>query len=258
MWNFQGPGMITQMGYGNGMQQLPPGTVMAPPATPDSPPKAVFRYGEQAIWSTQGVDGVVAAAAVALNSQVFRLFSTGQNNNGQGYTTPLTISETNLRIPGQLPGNEAFDVYGLSLQIIQYTTALCSTQSNGEGAANTDEAIGNLINVQNNCVLAWDFTKTQVQVAPAVLIGTGGGAYGGISTTIDATNRGHINNGAGTYWLYNRYPVALPGTTVFNILLQFGSHAAVVGSLQGTVASRLAIGLRVAMLGYYKSWIEVG
>jgi len=239
---FGGPGIITQMGYGSAAA---PGGPMAPPQTPDLPPRAVFRYGEQAIWSTQGIDG-----SAALANQIFRLFSTGQNNNGQGYTTPLTISETNLRIPGQLPGNEAFDVYGLALGLIQYDGTSASSLTNGDGMCNTDANIGNLVNVQNNCVLAWDFTKTQVQVAPAVLIGQGGGAYGGIATTQNATDRGHLNNGAGTYWLYNRYPVALPGTTVFNILLQFGSHAAAINTN--------AVGLRCAMLGYYKSWIEVG
>lgn len=238
---FGGPGLITQMGYG----QAAPGGPQQPPQTPDLPPRAVFRYGEQAIWSTQGIDGTSALA-----NQIFRLFSTGQNNNGQGYTVPLGISETNLRIPGQLPGNEAFDVYGLALGVIQYSTASASTLPNGAGLCNTDATIGNLVNIQNNCVVAWDFTKTQVQVAPVVLIGQGGGAFGAISTTQDATDRGQMNNGAGTYWLYNRYPVALPGTTVFNILLQFGQHAAVVGAN--------AIGIRVAMLGYYKSWIEVG
>jgi hypothetical protein len=49
--------------------------------------------------------------------------------------------------------------------------------------------------------------------------------------------------------MYRKHPVALPGNTTFAVLLQFGSRAC-------TLAAPAAI--RVVLLGYYKSVIEIG
>jgi hypothetical protein len=51
--------------------------------------------------------------------------------------------------------------------------------------------------------------------------------------------------------MYRKHPVALPGNTTFAILIQFGSRTAAVPSAFG-------IAIRVVLLGFYKSVIEIG
>ena len=60
-----------------------------------------------------------------------------------------------------------------------------------------------------------------------------------------------MNNGNGNIWMYQKHPVALPGTTTFAIQLRAGSRAAAVGANN-------AVGVRVVLLGYYKNVIEIG
>jgi len=245
-YGYGGPGNTNSMGYRD-----PSGPPAQPPSVPSEPPKAAFRYGEQAVWSTQGIIG---GAAVA--NQQFRLFATPQTQNGNGFATSLSIAETNQRVGGFLPQNEAFDVYGLALHVMHFTAAsddavaLNGTADERVSVVGVNGGIQDLVNVQNNGVLTWDFTKSSIDVAPIQMIGAGGGAFGAVSTTQNAKSTGHMNNGAGTYWLYNRYPVALPGTTTFAILLRFGSRAPAIGAN--------AIACRCVMVGYYKTWFELG
>jgi hypothetical protein len=207
----------------------------------------VFRYGEQSLWSTQFLIGGSSQAG-----QQYRLFSTQGGQQGQGYTTGgLSLAETNLKLPGQVPGGAAYDVFGVACQIIHSTTpdaGVGGTASMNE-AANNSVPISDLLNVLNNGVFSWDFQQTTVQIAPCMLIGAGGGAYGAVSTTVNGVNDGHMNNGNGAVWLYRTYPVALPGTTVFGIVLQFGTRAPAIG-VNG-------IAIRCVLLGYYKTVIEV-
>ena len=58
-----------------------------------------------------------------------------------------------------------------------------------------------------------------------------------------------MNNGAGSVWLYRKYPIALPGNTTFAMLLRYGSRAPNIGVN--------AIELRFVLLGYYKNIIEI-
>lgn len=238
---YNGPGYSNNAG-----RQVPSHVGQAPPQVPMSQPQAVFRYGEQAVWSTQGF-----AAGATLANQQFRLFTTALNATGQGFTTlALSLAETNLKVNGQLPQSFAFDCYGVALQPMHFT----STSQDGVTMAQpavTAAQIGDIINVVNNGVLSWDFTQSGFAIAPAMLIGAGGGAFGAISTTQNATDRGHMNNGAGTFWLYNQYPIALPGLVQFAIVLQFGSRAPVIGASS-------ALALRVCLLGYYKALVEIG
>jgi hypothetical protein len=237
---YGGPGYSNNMGM-----ERPSIGGQAPPNVPMSQPQAVFRYGEQAVWSTQGFAG----GQVIANSQ-FRLFTTALNATGQGFTAlPLSLAETNLKVNGQLPQSFAFDCYGVALQPLHFS----GTSADGvtmNQAANTAAAVGDVINVINNSVLSWDFTQSGFQIAPGMLIGAGGGSFGAISTTQDATDRGHMNNGAGTFWLYNQYPIALPGLVQFAIVLQFGLRAPPIGTN--------ALALRVCLLGYYKALVEIG
>lgn len=209
-------------------------------------PKNVFRFGEQTLWSSQFLAGTSAVA-----NGTFRLFTTPLGQQGQGFAAGMSISETNIKEGGRIPSGIAFDCFGIAVQQI----ATSQAQDVGTSAGlpvDTAAEIGDLVNLQNNGVIVWDFTQTQVEVCPIMLAGSGGGAFGSLANTdiaANATVSGNVNNGNGSIWLYRKHPVALPGNSTFSIVLRFGSRAAVVG--------QFGVIVRVVLLGYYKNVIEI-
>lgn len=223
-----------------------PGSAMIP-QVPFEQPKNLFRYGEQSLWSSQR-----HAATAPLANGTFRLFTTPLGQVGQGFSTGLTIAETSLKEGGRIPAGVAFDAYGISCLVAgAVTNANLTPNFQIASAVNTAELITDLVNVQNNGVLTWDFVQTQVDIAPLHLIGAGGGAFGSISTTQNATSSGALNNGAGSIWMYRKHPISLPGNSTFSVLLRYGAAAAPVGGTNDLV-------LKVALFGYYKTAIEIG
>jgi hypothetical protein len=239
-YGYGGPGSTNQVGTRSASAGG-----QAPPSVPSEQPKAVFRYGEQSVWSSQGIPG-----GTAPNADVIRLFSTPINQVGQGFSRSLSIAETNIKVAGQLPQATAIDAYGVALQVLHSSVASVDGATINQ-AANTPVIIGDLLSVIYNCVVTWDFTMSQWDIAPAYLIGGGGGAFGAVSTTVNATTTGHMGNGAGAFWIYNQYPVALPGLTAFALLLRFGRGTPLVSAVNGMI-------LRGCLLGYYKNWQEIG
>lgn len=228
------------MSYGSpGIPLIAPPNQGIPPV-PFKQPTQLFRYGEQAIWSTQGF---VAGATVANTSN--RVFSTPIGQQGQGFTTSLTIAETSLKEGGRIPAGVAFDVFGLSCHVYQGTSLASLAQP-----VNDTASITNLVNVLNNSVLSWDFTQTTVDISPVHMIGAGGGAFGSVSQNAAGANTGNMSNGAGTVWMYRQHAVALPGTTTFAILLRFGGSAPALATY--------ATGVKISLLGYYRNVIEIG
>jgi hypothetical protein len=216
------------------------------PAVPLDLPKPLFRYGEQSIWST----ALLSNATNPANS-VIRTFSTPIGQTGQNFQNPLSISETNLKEGGRIPAGVAYDVFGIALQVLTATTNESSgTPAKFNGAVDTTADIQDLLNVLNNTVVSWDFTQTSVDVSPALLVGAGGGAFGAVSQNAAGSNTGHMNNGAGSIWLYRKYPVALPANSTFGVILRIGNRTATIGSND--------LGLRVVLMGYYKNVIEIG
>lgn len=213
------------------------------PSVPQELPKNLFRYGEQTIWSSQFHRG---GSVVANNT--FRLFTTPQGQVGQGFTLPLTIEVTSVKEGGRIPAAIAYDVFGIAVQVLHSTNAEDGAFLNAP--ADTQAEISDLLTVLNNAVISWDFTQTTVQVAPAMLIGAGGGAFGAVGTAVVGATIGHMNNGAGGCFLYRKHPVALPGQTTFAIILQYGSRAPAIG--------QTAIAVRCVLAGYYKNIIEIG
>jgi len=214
---------------------------------PFDQPKSLFRFGETSIWSTFClVPGAVA-------SSTNRLFSVARGSTGQGFITALSIGETSLKEAGRVPSGVAYDVFGLACQIEaadDITGAAVATP------IDTDALIGNLLNIQSNAVLQWDFTQTVVDICPVSLAGAGGGAFGTLAASTDAAavapiQIGHLNNGNGQVWMYRKHPVALPGNTTFAVNLTFGSRAP-------AIAANNAMLVRVVLLGYYKNIIEIG
>lgn len=222
------------------------GQAGVPPVSFDLP-KNVYRFGEQTLWSTQ----FLATGAVANGS--FRLFTTPLGQVGQGFANALSISETNLKEGGRIPSGIAFDCFGIAVQPLQNGAG---SDSNDAGkAVNSDLAITNLLNIQQNAVVVWDFTQTAVEVCPVMLAGAGGGAFGTLAASDNpaagaTATFGNVNNGSGSVWLYRKHPVALPGNSTFSIVLRFGSRAA-------AISANLGVAVRVVLLGYYKNVIEI-
>ncbi len=205
--------------------------------------KSVFRYGETSIWSTLFYAGNSPLA----NDQNGRAFAAALGSTGQGFTGAMTLAETNLRVGGFVPDGQAFDVFGITA-LIYFSDAATDT-GDAEVAINTPALIQCLLNVQQNAVASWQFTQSTIDIAPLHLIGAGGGAFGALSTTATDTTVGHMNNGAGSLWLYRKHPIALPGNVTFSILNRFGSRA-------GTVPANNALFIKYGLLGYYRNVVE--
>lgn len=237
MRHYGTPGVTMQSRVIEGQGQIP--------QVPLNQPQNLFRFGEQTIWSTQ----LLTSGAIA--SQLFRVFSTQLNGTGQGFTQALSYAETNLKEAGRVPNGVAYDVFGVSSEIVM-------AEAGGQGQP--DFLIGSVLtadepetldalNVQHNTVLSWDFTQTNVDICPMVLAGAGGGLFGAVAQNAGGNAIGQMNNGNGSIWLYRRHPVALPGASTFAIVLRVGSRAP---ELTNPVA------VRITLLGYYKNIIEIG
>lgn len=237
-----------------------PGVPMLPPdgqgmSFPMEIPKNLFRYGEQTIWSTQLHPGS-AGTAFALANGTFRLFTTPLGQVGQGFTNALSIGETNIKEGGRIPSAVAYDVFGIAAHVMLMAAVGDSTFSqpinNTASASGTGTAA--LVNIVNSGVLSWDFTQTQVDIAPVSLVGAGGGTFGCVNgfDADTAFSTGNENNGNGSVWLYRKHPVALPGNSTFSIVLRYGSRAAPLA------ATDFSVGVKVVLLGYYKNVIEIG
>ena len=212
------------------------------PPVPFEQPKSLNRFGELSLWSTFLFQG-----GTVLASSVNRLFTTPRGQVGQGFVQALTLAETSLKEGGRVPAGVAYDVFGVSAQLLKST----NTQDQGTLSAPIDTAveIADLVNIQNNGILQWNFTQTTVDICSVYLAGSGGGTGGSISTG-NAADLGNLNNGFGQIWMYRKHPVALPGNSTFAIELSFGSRAAVI--------SANSVAVRVSLLGYYKNVIEIG
>jgi hypothetical protein len=222
------------------------------PGVPQHQPSNLFRFGEITLYSTMAIGG---AGATALANTSNRLFATPLGQTGQGFPAGLTITETNLKEAGRIPSGQAYDVFGVAGQVMAWDQGNDQLDVpfafDGVAGAATLGLVADLQSVINNGVLVWDFTQTQVYICPLMLAGAGGGAFGAISQNAAGANSGSMGNGNGGIWMYRRHPVALPGNSTFAILLQFGSRASQVGA-------GIGVAIRVVLLGYYKSVIEIG
>ena len=213
------------------------------PGVPQHQPSNLFRFGESTLYSTTQL---VAGAIANTNN---RLFTTPLGQTGQGWAAGMTVSETNLKEGGRIPSGQAYDVFGVATQVMAMTANDGNMSLPFVQAAAAAGAVPDLQTVVNIGVWVWDFTQTQVFISPVMLAGAGGGVYGAIASTAAATPLGAMNNGNGGIWMYRKHPVALPGSSTFAVECQFGVHTAALGT---------PIALRVVLLGYYKSVIEIG
>jgi hypothetical protein len=222
------------------------------PNVPGQQPLNLFRYGEQTVWSTYAFP----SGAVLANGD-FSLFSVQLGSTGQGFNRGLQISETNIRVGGQLPQGQALEIFSVATQVFAGTTT-----AGGEfGLANIPivdfSMVQDLASIVNNGILSWNFTQTTIDICPVMLSGAGGGLYGSVSVNAAGTSTGAMNNGATNVFRYHRQPVQLPGQTVFSVRLRFGPAAAPIA---GTYAdqSNGSMAVRVVLAGFYKNVIELG
>jgi len=207
-------------------------------------PKQIVRIGEQTLWSSyRWADGQALANT---SVEIFKLAIGGQ---GQGFAAALTVAETNLREGGRIPGGYSYNVEAIAL----HPYAL-----GGNTATNVNPLVGNdMRNIHANLVLAWRFLQTEIDIAPAVLIGAGGGAFGDTADTGAADGGGGsrtmINNGNGQLWLYRRHPVMLPANATFAINYKWGGGAVVVDG----GGDNYALILRTSLLGVFETAIAV-
>ena len=233
------------MPYGiPGVPLLSPDAGPVPPV-PLQQPQNLFRFGEQTIWST-----LFHKASEALASSTHRLFSVAQGGTGQGFVESISIAETNLKEGGRIPAGVAYDVFGVACQVM-HSGQTTDSSTNFNIPADSQGLIKDLVNIQSNGVLSWDFTQTVVDICPILLAGAGGGAFGAVSSNAAQANSGQMNNGNGSIWMYRKHPVALPGNSTFSIVIRYGSRAAAIGASN-------SVGVRVVLLGYYKNVIEIG
>jgi hypothetical protein len=214
-----------------------------PSAVPQSLPKNLFRFGEIALYSTHafGQNGATQALANSTN----RTFVTQLGGQGQGFNAALTQSETNLKEAGRVPSGQAYDVFGVAGQVFSWDPV---NDDFNDAITDASLASSGLATVINNGVLAWDFTQTKVFICPLMLAGAGGG----IAVADSAGNQiGSLNNGNGGIFMYRKNPVALPGSSTFAVEILFGSRAGILPASTG-------LAIRICLLGYYKSVIEIG
>jgi hypothetical protein len=192
------------------------------------------------------------------------MFATPLGQTGQGFPAAMTSSETNLKEAGRIPSGQAYDVFGVAGQVMGWDPTadriaqpFNNVAAPGAAAVATGQNVADLQSIVNNGVFLWDFTQTQVYICPLMLAGAGGGLFGAVASVAAAGAGGSMGNGNGGIWMYRRHPVALPGNSTFAVLLNFGSRAT---ALQGTnqAGTGAGVAVRVVLLGYYKSVIELG
>lgn len=189
----------------------------------------MIRNGSGVLYST-----VHLASGTALLNQQLGFFSYATQQPIPGGTANSTIVDTNLRTAGQLPGQQAFTVKWMALQIAQL-----STTKTGVSYADYHAAL-------DNSLLFWQYGQAQIQIAPAYMIPAGGGLYGVAGTANNVPAQ--YNNGAGMFF-HLREPVILAPLANFSIVWQFGAGS---GTPSETLACKFTLG------GAYEQAIEQG
>ena len=242
-----------------GIPALPTAGLIPGGRAPMELPKQVIRIGEQALWSSVNFSGQPAVAATS-----HRMFATQLGQQGAGFPGPLSISETNLKEGGRVPGGYAYDVYAVALHPNFYGKAAAVNVGTVDQPEMT---YYNIKLLQAHGVLVWDFLQVQVEIAPIELIGGGGGVFGAVSTNAAAATRASLNSGSGQIWAYRQHPVILPSNATFSMLLNFGSGAPAIGQPLavnqgggpgGAVLAACDLSVRCCLLGRFQSAIAIG
>jgi hypothetical protein len=184
-------------------------------------------------WSVLYSSYKYTSGAGTLAGAQTRYYTTALGQAGQGYTAPLTISETNLRTGGQIPGQQAFICYGASFALFN-------------AAAQAPVASANMHTIIDGTIAQWDFQQTRVEIAKLSQIGAAGGFFG-VAGTVGAV-AAELTNGAGGYWQF-REPVVLSPLATVNVLLTNPSTSVAV------TADTVGV---FTLIGRYQNSLDVG
>lgn len=190
--------------------------------------KSLYRRGSGVLYSTVFLP---TTATIASTTVSFFGYSTGQVPPGG--TLNSTVVETNLRTPSQIPGQSAFTVEAIALQLWDNATAKVSLTA------------ADLHNVLDSSLLFWQYTQAQVQIAPGMSVGAGGGIYGVAGTNLAPAQ---LNNGAGGVFRLSQ-PVVLAPLANFTISWQFAASA---------TTPAVTVGAKLILIGSYDQAIEAG
>ena len=187
-------------------------------------PKNIFRFGEAPLWSSHYFAG--------------------------GYLQSSGRSSADITV------GVAFSCYGISAHVMFNSADADGATMNK--STDADVIVENLLNLQNNICLSWDFLQTEIDIAPLSLVGAGSGVGGGIAGAGGAAANdfvGSLQNGLGGVWMYRKYPTELPAQSTFAVVLKGGSRAPVITNAAGGGGG---LAVRITLLGYYKNIIEIG
>ena len=169
-----------------------------------SVPNSIQRVYEFALFSTYRFP---AATNLNVNGDA-RLFQVPIQSTGQGFSSPMSISDTNMRVGAIAPGDSTYEVSAIAAEIF--------------GATSVAPLVADIRLLQRVLVLFWEFGTLVLPVAPLSMIGAGSGIFGATGDTGTPTT--FANNGNGSaLWCYQRVVVSIPATQQFNMQLQVGN-----------------------------------
>lgn len=140
-----------------------------------------------------------------MSNQIFRLFSVPCGSSGQGFSRPMSMPETNVRIPGVMPASLAAEISEVSIELFSLQNPSELEQLAGvSDLAQLSRGVWQWDFVQ--CMypgggLAWDYTKDPNAKAWAADLSTMPGGLKGIFS-------------------YPK-PVLIPPNSFFNLAVQF-------------------------------------
>jgi len=184
-------------------------------------PSGVQRLAEQGLWSTYRFP-----AGTAISGSVPRLFSVQLGAVGQGFTSQLSISETNQQVANQAPGDETYEISAISCEVY--------------GATSVAPLLGDLRLLMRIGCFRWEFGSVLIDVAPLSMVGAGGGIFGFSADTGTPVTVG--NNSNGSLWMYQAVVISVPSTQRFAMLLALGT-AGQIAALAPTNETQIRVTL---------------
>jgi hypothetical protein len=184
-------------------------------------------------WSVLYSSFQYTNAAGTLSGVQTRYFTTALGQAGQGFAVPLTISETNLRTGGQIPGQQAFICYGAAFGLYN-------------GAAQAPVSSADMHTILDGSVAQWDFQQTRVEIAKLSEIGSAGGLYGVAGTAGGVASE--LTSGAGGFWRFQE-PVVLSPLATLNILI--------TNPAKSVAVAVTTVGV-FTLIGKYENAVDVG
>lgn len=195
------------------------------PGIPGYRERSFVRYGETVLWSTLMLPAGSRILSGGPGYQQYRLFSNPLGQAGQGFSTPMTRSQTNLREGGRVPAGVGYDVYQVQWEISSDSSLLARALSQAG-------------------TISWDFIQTSIEIAPLNY----------------RASDWHGPSAAGFTggYLYRKHLVGIPGNSTFAMTVLFAATG--IPGVDDLLAqpTQDPVTIRVSLTGSYKNVIEIG